>query len=60
MGAQAIVNLIAAMVAGVPKVIQAVKDGKDPKDVKLGDFVSTDALNTVREANVKVQAYIDG
>ena len=60
MGATAIVNLIAAMVAGVPKVIQAIKDGKDPKDIKLGDFVSTDALATVREANARAQSYING
>lgn len=59
MGAQAVVNFITALIAGVPKVIEAIKAGRDPKDIKLGDFVSHDALDRVKRANQKADDYID-
>jgi hypothetical protein len=49
-----------ALVAGVPKIINAVKGGKDPGDIKLSDFVSRDALDEVREANKRASNFIDG
>lgn len=47
-----------ALVAGVPKIVDAVKAGKDPGDIKLSDFVSRDALDGVREANKRASDFI--
>lgn len=59
MGASAIVSFITALVAGVPKIIEAIKAGRDPANIKLGEFVSKDALEKVKAANADVDNYID-
>lgn len=56
----AIIAIIQALVAGVPKLIEAIKAGKDPKDIKLGEFVSDDALQTIRDANDRAKQFING
>jgi hypothetical protein len=59
MSTAAIVAIIQALVSGVPKLIEMIKAGKDPKNVNLGDFVSTDALDKIRAANKKADDYIE-
>lgn len=60
MSTSAIVAIIQAIVAGVPKLIELIKQGRDPGDVKLDEFVSMDALEKIREANKKAKNYING
>lgn len=60
MSPTAIVAIIQAIVAGVPKLIELIKQGRDPANVKLDEFVSTDALNKIRAANKKADDYING
>jgi len=60
MSTAAIVAIIQAIVSGVPRLIEIIKEGKrDPGDVKLDEFVSTDALEKIRAANKKAAGYID-
>lgn len=56
----AIIAIIQALVAGVPKLIEAIKAGKDPKDIKLSEFVSNDALQKIRDANKRADEFING
>ena len=58
MSTTAIVAIINAIISGVPKLIEVIKAGRDPKDVNLGDFVSSDALDKIRAANKKADDYI--
>ena len=55
----AIIAIIQALIAGVPKLIEVIK-GRDPKDIKLGEFISTDALQTIRDANKRADDFING
>jgi hypothetical protein len=59
MGTTAIISLISALVAGVPKIIEAIKAGRDPGDIKLKDFLSSDALDKVRAANKRADDYVN-
>lgn len=52
------IEIAQALISGIPKLIEAIKAGRDPKDVKLGDFMSTDALETIRKANKKADDFI--
>lgn len=56
---QAILELIVAIVSGIPRLVQAVKDGRDPSQIKLGEFVSTDALEKVRAATARADDFIE-
>jgi len=56
----AIIAIIQALIAGVPKLIEIIKSGKDPKDINLGEFISTDALQTIRAANKRADDFING
>jgi hypothetical protein len=56
----AIIAIIQALISGVPKLIEAIKAGRDPKDVKLGEFISNDALETIRSANKRADDFING
>lgn len=48
-----------ALVEGIPKLVEAVKAGRDLSSINVGDFVSTDALAKVKAANVKADDYIE-
>lgn len=54
-----IVELIAAIVSGIPRLVQAVRDGRDPSEIRLGDFVSEDALEKVRAATARADDFIE-
>lgn len=60
MSTAAIVAIIQAIVSGVPKLIELIKQGRNPGDVKLDEFVSTDALDKIRAANKKADDFING
>jgi hypothetical protein len=60
MSPAAIISIIQAIIAGVPKLIELIKQGRDPGGVKLDEFISTDALEKIRQANKKAQDYING
>ncbi len=59
MSTTAVVALIQAIVSGVPRLIELIKQGKDVSDVKLGDFISTDALTKIQAANKKADDFIN-
>lgn len=56
----AIITIIQALISGVPKLIEAIKAGRDPKDVKLGEFISNDALESIRATNKRVDDFVNG
>jgi hypothetical protein len=60
MGAEAIVSFISSLVTAVPQMVNDIRAGKDPANIKLGDYLSTDALDRVRKANAKASDYIEG
>lgn len=45
-----VIQIATALVQGIPKLIAAVKAGRNPGDVKLSEFISTDAIATIDEA----------
>lgn len=59
MSTGAIVAIIQAIVSGVPRLVEIINQGRDPKDVKLDEFVSTDALDKIRAANKRADDYIN-
>lgn len=59
MGAAGIIALIQALIEGVPKLVKAFKQGRDLADVRVGEFVSKDALKRVQDANERADDYIE-
>ena len=64
MTAAAIIALVTGIAEGIPRAIKlvraAIKAGKDPGDIKLSDFVSTDALDKVKDTNEDITDYVEG
>lgn len=63
MTAAQILALIQGVAEGIPRLIkrvrEAIKAGRNPGDVKLSDFVSTDALGRVKDTNADIDSYIN-
>ena len=47
------------LITGIPKLIDAIKAGKDPSSIKLGDFISSDAIKTIDGAIAKAKSFED-
>lgn len=56
---ETIVTIATALVQGIPRLIEAIKAGRKASDIKLSDFISTDALNTVDNAIARSRAAED-
>jgi hypothetical protein len=54
----AIVALIQGLVAGLPQLISAIKQSKDIKSIKLEEFISSDALDKIQEANKRASDFV--
>ena len=46
------------LIQGIPKLIEAIKAGRNPGDIKLEEFISYDALVKIKAANKKADDYI--
>lgn len=56
---ETITTILAALVTGIPKLIKAVKAGRDAENIRLGEFVSKDALETIDRAINKAESFED-
>ena len=56
---EALVTLGQALIGGIPRLIEAIKSGKNPEDIRLSDFVSKDAVDAVKRAIVKSKSFED-
>ncbi len=54
-----IIAIAQALIGGIPKLIEAIKAGRNPGDIKLEDFISHDALAKIKAANKKADDYIN-
>lgn len=50
MTAAALIALGQSLLGAIPKIIELVKQGRDPKGISLGEVISTDALATLKES----------
>jgi len=55
----ALIALGQALIGGIPKIIAAIKAGKKYEDIKLSDFVSSDAVEAVKRAIGKAESFED-
>ena len=55
----ALITLGQALLGGIPKIIEAIKAGKNPEDIKLSDVISNDAVETVKRAIGKAESFED-
>jgi hypothetical protein len=53
-----ILSFIQALIGAVPRIIDLVKSGRDAKDIKLGEVISTDALSTLEGARDEAADFI--
>lgn len=53
----ALITLGQALLGGIPKIIDAIKAGKNADDIKLSDFISNDAVDTVKRAIGKAESF---
>jgi hypothetical protein len=59
MSSQAVVALVQALMLGIPKLIELVKAGRSLKDIRLADFISTDALAKIEAADQRAGDFIE-
>ena len=62
MTAAGILALVTGIAEGIPRLIKLVKRaiaaGKNPGDIKLSDFISSDALDKVQDTNEDIEDYV--
>jgi hypothetical protein len=54
----AVLAFATAVIDGIPKVIDLIKSGRSLKDIKIGEFVSTDAIEKLEGAKAKADDFI--
>ena len=54
-----IIALVQGLVSGLPKLIAAIRAGRDISSVKLGEFISDDALAKVQAATSRADDFIE-
>ncbi len=54
---ETITTIISALTTGIPKLIDAIKAGRNPADIKLGEFISEDAVDTIDKAIKKAESF---
>lgn len=63
MTAAAIIALVTGIAEGIPRAIKLVKTaiaaGDDPGEIKLKDFISSDALKKVQDTNEDIEGYVN-
>ncbi len=59
MGVGTAVAIGTALLEGIPKLIAAIKAGRNPEDIKLSEFISTDAVDKIKGAINKAQDFKD-
>ena len=52
------IAIITALVSGAPKLADLIKRGVDPATIKLGDFISLDALKKLEDAKDEAEDFI--
>ena len=54
-----IIALVQGLVSGLPKLIAAIRAGRDISSLQLGEFISEDALAAVNAASVRADDFIE-
>jgi len=54
----AVIAIIQALVAGVPRIVELIQNGTKPEDIKLGDFISRDALADLEAAKDEADDFV--
>ena len=52
------IAIVTAIVGGIPKLIEMIRAGANPAQIRLGDFISTDALEKLEEAKQAAENFI--
>ena len=52
------IKLGVMLIEAIPKIIKAIKSGKDPSEIKLGDVVSRDALAKLKSIKSDADDFI--
>ena len=55
---EAIFQLVQGIASGLPRLVAAVKAGKNLDEIRIDEFISADALEVIRVANEKADDFI--
>lgn len=53
-----VIAFIQQLIGAVPRIVELVKQGREPGGIKLGEVISTDALDTLRDAQDEAADYL--
>lgn len=53
-----VIAIAQALMGAIPKIVDLVKKGRDPSEIKLGEVISTDALAKLRSAKDRADDFI--
>lgn len=59
MSVAGVIALTQALISGIPKLVKAIREGRNIDEMKVGEFVSKDALAKVKAANAKADDYVN-
>jgi len=54
----AILPFIQALISAVPRIIDLIKQGRDASSIKLGEVISTDAIEALTAARDEADDFI--
>lgn len=56
---QLAIVIIQALAAGIPRIVELIRQGREPGGIKLEEVISTDALSKLEQARDDAQNFID-
>lgn len=58
MSEAAVLALVQGLVGGLPALVALVRSGKPLSEIRVGDFISADALEKIRAANERAAQFV--
>ena len=59
MSPAAIIALIQGIASGIPRIIEAVRAGRELRDIRIEEYISEDALAEIEKANRRAKDFIE-
>jgi len=57
MNPERIAKIASLLIRGIPKLVDAIRKGRDPSEIKLGEFISRDAVKSISDSVTESEAF---
>lgn len=52
------IKIVQSVLSGIPRLIELIRSGRKPANIKLSEFISTDAIKVLEDSKKDAENYI--